>query len=545
MTTIVNDYTALTNGESTWNGFGVVGQSAIVTYSFDDALDPYNQFTPEVTASWEPLSEEERALAREAIAAFDDACGLTFIEVESGMGDIRYGALDVDAFEAEAFAYFPFVQMDETFWSFPSTTNELGGGDLFGRAGVDIYAGIFWHELGHAVGLSHVTDAERQWSLEMQADPTQTVMMSRGDTIRSLSSYDIQALQYYYGTDEAEGSHLASWNWNPGSQVLTQTGLGTAQTIRGIYGKDVIFGQGGDDLVRAESGDDYVDGGKGNDRINGDIGNDTMIGGRGIDQIYGNVGDDTIVIKGSDDAGETYSGGDGVDTFLLKGRAIDIDLRDDTVDSMDYMTFGGHGAGSVATAHMRLDQMTGEGWYLSIISGTAGSEQLAIDIISETSVNLGYLIFDNFSGSGDLVSILGNGNAESVSGTVVNDRILGNGGNDTLSGMEGNDTLQGGSGADFLEGGAGRDTLNGGAGRDTFEYLAGGGRDTVTDFADNVDTLWLDDGLWSGSLTTEAVIATFAKVTADGVLFNFGNGQTLLIQGLADSASLIDDVLFI
>jgi len=132
-----------------------------------------------------------------------------------------------------------------------------------------------------------------------------------------------------------------------------------------------------------------------------------------------------------------------------------------------------------------------------------------------------------------------------------NDRIFGNNlandlrgvrGNDLLNGGNGNDRLLGGMGADKLNGGTGNDTLAGGAQADKFVFGVNFGRDRVADFANNVDTLQLDDALWGGGRTVAQLLAHHASVVSGNTLLTFG-ANVITIAGLANSGQLIDDIV--
>jgi len=71
----------------------------------------------------------------------------------------------------------------------------------------------------------------------------------------------------------------------------------------------------------------------------------------------------------------------------------------------------------------------------------------------------------------------------SLTGNNLANAVIGAAGNDSLSGGGGDDALTGGGGNDTLVGGAGNDTLTGNAGNDVFSFVAGFGKDTITDFA--------------------------------------------------------------
>src|SRR5690606_37788719 len=118
-------------------------------------------------------------------------------------------------------------------------------------------------------------------------------------------------------------------------------------------------------------------------------------------------------------------------------------------------------------------------------------------------------------------------------------------GADVVFGGAGNDWIDGGGGNDTLDGGIGNDVLTGGVGADRFVFLADYGQDRVTDFTDDVDTLFLDDALWGGGLTVAQVVATFASVQGGDTVFDFGGGETVILEHTGSLGLLLDDILII
>lgn len=138
----------------------------------------------------------------------------------------------------------------------------------------------------------------------------------------------------------------------------------------------------------------------------------------------------------------------------------------------------------------------------------------------------------------------GKGN-DKLFGKAGDDVLKGDSGNDMLNGGAGNDVLDGGSGRDVLKGGGGNDRLTGGAQADRFVFTKGMGQDIITDFQDNVDTLVLDNAIWQGTANKSQVLSQFASIDGDDVVFDFGNGNTLRIEGLFDPMALLDDLKII
>ena len=63
------------------------------------------------------------------------------------------------------------------------------------------------------------------------------------------------------------------------------------------------------------------------------------------------------------------------------------------------------------------------------------------------------------------------------------------------------------------------------------------------DFADNADTLLLDDALWAGARLSTTQILAKASMIAGDVVFNFGGGHVLILHGPTSVAALADDLL--
>lgn len=173
---------------------------------------------------------------------------------------------------------------------------------------------------------------------------------------------------------------------------------------------------------------------------------------------------------------------------------------------------------------------------------------------------------DRLIGGGGNDQLIGGAGNDRLQGDAGNDRLKGEAGNDRLDGGADNDTLEGGAGNDTLDGGAGADVLRGGAGKDALNGAAGTDRlnggegadsfvfgrkygfDRIEDFnLREDDRLVLDRALVEGvklsatSLTSK-IMSQVAKVTADGVLFDFGGGDKLLLEGLTSTKGLLDHI---
>ena len=109
-----------------------------------------------------------------------------------------------------------------------------------------------------------------------------------------------------------------------------------------------------------------------------------------------------------------------------------------------------------------------------------------------------------------------------------------------MSGGIDNDAIYGGNGADQMNGDAGNDALSGGAGADAFFFDAG--RDTVADFADNLDTIFVEDTLLGAAPKTVASILAEGSIVAGNAVFDFGGGHVLTVLGVSTLGTLSDDL---
>ena len=132
---------------------------------------------------------------------------------------------------------------------------------------------------------------------------------------------------------------------------------------------------------------------------------------------------------------------------------------------------------------------------------------------------------------------------EDLTGSGFGDTLAGNGLANILTGEAGHDRLSGGAGNDTLIGGTGDDTLIGGLGADSFVFS--GGRDLITDFANDVDDLVFDLRLWGGGAPDIQALLSGAIQTATGLSLAFPDGDRLDITGIFTPSLLADDFVFL
>jgi serralysin len=338
--------------------------------------------------------------------------------------------------------------------------------------------------------------------------------------------------------------------------------------VIGTASADRITGDAGDNILSGRDGNDTLWGGAGDDTLTGAGGNDTLRGGAGNDFVQGGAGNDTIWWDNADrswvEGGAQDIGGAGYDTLQVETgswfRTSNLDNygfeafvgaeHSDSVigfrDDVGYDFAGGAGNDTLTGAGGNDTLRGGAG--NDFVQGGAGNDTIWWDNADRSWVEggaqdiggAGYDTLQVETGSWFRTSNLDNYGFEAFVGAEHSDSVIGfrdDVGYD-FAGGAGDDTLTGAGGNDTLRGGAGNDTLTGGAGADTFVFAAGDDADIITDFETGIDTL----DLTSFGFDSAAEALGLAFDTAEGVVFDFGNGDVLTLRDVTKS-QLGDDLL--
>ncbi len=348
-----NNKPSLTNAEAgaqigrnniTWNGSGVLGQAASVTYAFRSTAPTT---MPDDTAGFSRFNATQIIQAERALQSWSDVARITFSRVSNADGysnsaQILFGNYATGAAGAAAFAYFPGTGIGGDVWINSSLSYNVSPANLnYGRQTVT-------HEIGHALGLNHPGDYNAGNGTPTYANSAVYYEDTRQYTIMSYWSEantggnnggyyaaaplldDIAAIQRLYGANTATrtGNDVYGFNSTTGRDFYSATSASTPVIF-------AVWDAGGNDTFdfSGYSQNQRIDLNDGNfSNVGGLIGNvaialgvtiENAIGGSGADTIIGNEAANTIrggagndVIDGNAGADSLY-GGTGADTFLF------------------------------------------------------------------------------------------------------------------------------------------------------------------------------------------------------------------------------------
>lgn len=362
----------------------------------------------------------------------------------------------------------------------------------------------------------------------------------------------VNLLNPVQGTGQAAGDSFVS--------VEGVTGTWFNDDLRGDAWNNRLDGGSGVDWLTGRAGNDTLLGGDANDNLIGGPGADLLDGGAGTDKVhYSDAASGVLVDLVSPALNTGIAAGDlFVSIESIRGSNFADDLRGTEGDnSLDGVAgddrLSGRGGSDWLTGRSGNDQLDG-GDGNDVLFGGAGADALIGGAETDrahygdsfTSVvadmlhperNTGYAAGDVYAGIENLQGTIGDdllggdNGANMITGAKGNDQIAGRGGNDYLIGLDGNDTLAGGTD---------NDSLLGGAGADQFLFGAGDGRDRILDFSTAQDTLRISSKLPGVTgITMAEVIDRFAAAADGGTLFDFGNGDTLFLKGIADPHALL------
>lgn len=326
-----------------------------------------------------------------------------------------------------------------------------------------------------------------------------------------MSTANFDSLLAGWGTlDAAAGETAIKMNITLGAGGLTFTDVTSKNHLEQAYGWTVGGSQAATDsdgrmIVAGDNTGTVIDLSTESQAqaIHALDGGDTILASAFDDLIVGGAGDDVM------------TGGGGADTYVFRDYGGDEgDFGHDTITDFE----AGAGIGDL----IRLE-LTGLTNFADLLTKATDTENgVLIQIDDGNSILL----------EGLTINDLNENDFEFVA-TDSPTFKLGSYGDDTLAGDEHDNRIDGRSG---------NDTLTGGAGTDTFVFKEGYGSDTITDFSVE-DLIEIDAGLVG---TFDALLAMMSEENggADTVI-DFGNGDTLTLEGVSKSSLTADEFSFL
>jgi serralysin len=400
--------------------FWKVGPQNTITYTFLEKAPTgqYNSpknydFLGSYVEGFTPFTAEQRATARDSIQLWDDLIAPSFVE-KNGRGAADIVFLNTNTGPAQASAYTPFYQGEQgKFAKIQGDVfvngDEPSNYDLsYGGYGQTALA----HEIGHAIGLSHIGDYN--FSDDNNGDGKPDPITYAGDAFIFQDSYQYSIMSYFSHANTGARGYV---NWATGGYYQTpQTPMiHDIAAVQKMYGADLT----------TRTGDTVYGFGSNADR---DV-FDFTVNKNPFLSIYDAGGNDTLDLSG-------FSGGYAV-----------LDLRPGAFST-------GFNYGNAAE--------------LNAIWGTNFPQATWNLIYDGRTTNPGFLT--------ENIGIAYNTTIENGKTGAGNDTLLGNDVGNRLDAGAGNDVLNGGKGDDFLTGGldADRFVVADTGGRDTIVDFAVG-----------------------------------------------------------------------
>ena len=328
----------------TWNGSGVIGQAATITYAFRSSAPAT---MPDDTAGFTRFNAAQVTQTQRALQSWSDVGNITFTRQAGADGysnsaQMLFGNYSSGADGAAAFAYYPGAGVGGDVWVNSSISYNQSPTVLnYGRH-------TLTHEVGHALGLGHPGDYNagtgsptyansavyyedtRQYTLMSYWSEANTGGNNAGSYAAAPLVDDIAAIQRLYGanTSTRTGNDVYGFNSTTGRDFYS-TASSTTPVIFAVWdagGVDTLDFSGYTQTQRIDLNDgafSNVGGLTGNvaiavgvavENASGGSGVDTMIGNEFANTLRGNAGND--VLDGNAGADALY-GGSGADRFVF------------------------------------------------------------------------------------------------------------------------------------------------------------------------------------------------------------------------------------
>jgi len=544
-----------------WSSYEQLAQSYYVntdgTIAFNEAY---------YAADFSVFTAEQKAMARKAIALWDDLVDIKFKETSAEEADLAYGNTYTGG--AQAYAYLPFGDSEDPFY-------ETFGFEETGRLGGDVWIDGFVasnfnpvtdsyyatttmiHETGHALGLSHPGDYDAlddddgdgqpdpityandaafaqdslQYSIMSYFDAYETGAQHIDWTLLNFSFaatpliHDIAAIQAMYGADTKTrtGNTTYGFNSNAGRSAYDFT-VNTRPVV-------AIWDAGGTDTL------DFS-GWSTNSIINLNEGGFSSGGGSEEFLTLEEVNANRAALGFAPRTQETWDFYEAIKTEFGVTSGLFTDNISIAYGAIIENAVGGAGNDLIYANQVANKIKGGRG--IDTVSYAEATGGVTADLSKGGSQ--GYAKGDKYESIEGLVGtdfadkLTGNGNDNLLDGGDGVDVLKGGSGGDTLLGGGADDKLEGGSGEDILDGGDGADRLTGGSSDDIFRFTTLGLKDVITDFSkgdDDVDLTGIDAIAGTAAIDAFTFIGT-KSFSAAGQLRYYRSGDDLFLAGDVD-----------
>lgn len=442
------NYIARTN--TGWNGAGVTGQSAEVTYSFPTWEGIY--YNAAGNTGLRGFNEYQKDQARLSLQSWADVANITFTEVEAGRGEIYTNI---------TFGYISDKYTQAYAWR-PHTTDDYGrpytdarGFDVSGQSWYSSEPGAlnvtpvagnygrltFTHEIGHTLGLNHpgnynagqgvpsYKDADyaedtRQYSVMSYWSEKITGADHKGYYASAPLLDDITAIQKLYGANNhtRTGDTVYGFDSNTGRDYYSAKSTsdkliftvwdgggndtlnfsrykqdqkislweGDFSDVGGLTGNVSIAHNVKIENAYGGRGNDVIIGNDENNILMGNGGNDVLYGGAGQDQLWGGTGSDIFVFSAVTDS--PFKKPDHIRDFSTGLDMIDLQGLNQNRDGEKFIYFTDEFSGAAGEAVVQYDGGRNLTELLINVSGNQCQPDFKVDITGMVNVHTDFIV---------------------------------------------------------------------------------------------------------------------------------------------------------